>query len=69
MHRLDAGQGEAVPGCPREEMRHGFVVGPPRVGVADSGGEELDEASCRLLTRLGADGVQDRPAAGGCDPP
>jgi len=65
VHRLDAGQGEAVPGCPREEIRHGFGVGPPRVGIVDSGNEELDEAACRVVARLGDDHRQDRSAAGG----
>ena len=65
MHRLDAGEGQAVPLAPGEEIADGPGIGLAGVAVADGGGEELDEAFARLLAGIGDDGGQDRPG-GGC---
>jgi len=60
--RSDSRPSEAAYLTACEEIGHGPARGPPRVTVADVGGEELDEASGRVIARLGDDGRDDRPA-------
>lgn len=62
MYRLDAGQSEATSLAPCQEIADRLGVGPPRVAVADGGGEELDEAAGRVVARLGDDRGQKRTA-------
>ena len=63
VHRLDVGQGQAVPLAPGEEIAGGTGVGSPGVAVADGGGEELDEAFGGLVAGVGDDGGQDEAAS------
>ena len=60
VHRLDAGERQAVPLAPGEEIADGSGVCLPGVGVADGGGQELDEPLACLLPGVGDDGGQDR---------
>ena len=50
--------------APGEEIADGTGVGPAGVGIADGGGEELDEAAGGVVARVGDDGGQDRAAGG-----
>ena len=65
VHRLDAGERQAVPLAPGEEIPDGSGVCLAGVGVADGRGQEFDEAFACLLPGIGNDGGQDRPG-GGC---
>jgi hypothetical protein len=61
VHRLDVAEGQAVLFRPGEEIADGSGVSLPGVGVADGGGEELDEAFASLFPGVGDDGREDRP--------
>jgi hypothetical protein len=64
MHRLDAGEGQAVLLAPDEEIADGPGVCLAGIAVADGGGEELDEPLACLLSGVGDDGGQDDATAG-----
>ena len=50
--------------APCEEIADGPGIGPPRVGVADGGGEEFDEAVARLVAGIGDDRGHEKQFAG-----
>ena len=62
MHWLDAGERQAVPLAPGEEIADGSSICLPRIGVADGGGQEFDEPLACLLPGVGDDGGYDDAA-------
>ena len=61
---LELSEREASPLAPAEEAAGRLDVGLPGVGVADLGGEELDEPSTRPLAGLVDDGGEVEGGAG-----
>ena len=55
-------EGEPPLLAPAEELGDGLGVGGPGVGVADVGGEELEEAAGGLVAGVGDEGGDDGPA-------
>lgn len=64
VYRLDAGQGEAMPLAPCQEIVYSLGVGPSRVAIADGGGEEFDEPPDCVVALICDDRGQKRPAYG-----